>query len=168
MNELAMQREVSVLDPDKISDTGDYAEFREELRASEPGLPERTVVYRYLLGNAILGLGEGAVVVWNQAFTDHEGVDFTIRRLMKSVSGMGRELDVLVVEMEVPYEVALARIGERAANGGHGVTPERLDMYFGNYSTVCGLGYVTLGLDGLADPDENARVIWERIDGREY
>lgn len=153
---------VTLLDPDLILEEEEYNSFVLNLSLTNPDLDSKYYPYRYLIHKAEDSLISRKLVIWNQPFTDLHGLEYTIRKLQKRLAERGHgSFEVLIVEVEVPVDIAQARIRSRIERGGYGPNEELFVEYVQRYETVQGLGldYGVLGVNGTQDVSQLAEDV---------
>lgn len=141
------QDNVVILDPDAIDkESSGYKQLSAQLSAD--GVDQKFHPFRYLRAQAHQAIDAGKVLLWTQAFNDFAGFKITVDKLIAYAHEQGKDLPVLVVEVEISRAVARTRIDERAHRGGHYVPDERLDQFFADYKSFAGQGYKTITVNG--------------------
>jgi deoxyadenosine/deoxycytidine kinase len=154
---------IEVLDPDATDYSSDeYNSFSQDL--SLQGVDNKLHPYRYLRAKAYEAIISDKVIVWNQAFTNLDLLDRTIKNLQAFASEHGRELPALVVEVEIDHATAKARVASRAQQGGHGVSDEAFARFIDDYTSFSSYGYKTVKIDGDLDVYANTKQIVAAID----
>lgn len=125
---------VVTLDPDATDySSPEYLEHTKALTAE--GVEEKFHPYRFVRGKAHRAIAAHKIIVWNQAFTNFDGLNKTIINLQAYAKEQGTTLPVLVVEVEVDADIAKARIAERAKKGGHDVPEETFNRFINDYTS---------------------------------
>ncbi|HSX49257.1 MAG TPA: AAA family ATPase [Candidatus Saccharimonadales bacterium] len=129
--------DITIVDPDSINkESKTYKEFAHKLRSTEPEVEEKFYPYRFMLQIAHDRLNQKSkppFVIWNQAFTDTEGLDYTVRKL-KSLCNS--QLNILIIQLDPHPEEAWKRIQERMQTGGHGMDSERFNSFVTKYQKI--------------------------------
>ena len=153
LKEAIGQDQVVTLDPDATDYTSkEYVDMSNSLTAE--GVDAKLHPYRFLRGNAYKGIETNKVVMWNQAFTNLDGFEKTVKNLQAYAEEHGTTLPVLVVEVEVTEHVAKKRVSDREQQGGHGVNDDAFARFLNEYTTFASKGYnivVVNGEDDVAD-----------------
>jgi len=90
--------DVVMLDPDGTDYTsGAYASFSAKLTSE--GVDEKLHPYRYLRAQAYEGITDHKVIIWNQAFTNNDLLDRTIKNLQAYAAEHNEKLPAMVVLM---------------------------------------------------------------------
>ncbi len=151
-----------VLDPDAIDyESQSYKTMVEELRSE--GVDEKFYPYRFLRRQAHEGIENNQIIIWNQAFTNLDGFQKTIRNLTNHAKQHGKSLPLLVVEVEIDAELAKQRVAERAAGGGHDVPSEHFDRFTRDYVSFENEGYSVIKVDGAGDIEAQIKEIIARL-----
>ncbi len=143
---------IVLLDPDALDlNNPGYKKFSEELTAQD--LPKAIHPFRWLRLQAVRAAQDGAIIMWNQPFTD-EGV-FTrlIDFIRTAAHEKSVELDVYIIELNTPPDIAYERIQERIAAGEHGPSKHTFMDRVENFSSFHE-HQNTLQLDGTRDIKE--------------
>lgn len=147
-----------VLDPDTIDfDSHDYQSLSASL--IEEAVDIKLHPYRYLRARAYRSISAKKIVIWNQAFTNADLLDRTIKNLIAYAEERGQELPVLVVEVSIDPVVAKSRIAERVASGGHDVDNESLDRFVKGFENFTEHNYKMVTLNGTDSVDLNVEKI---------
>lgn len=153
---------VVILDPDETDyKSRGYQRFTKELKQN--GVDEKLYPYRYLRSQAYHAIERDQVVLWNQAFTHLDIFRRTIANLQAYARDKNKQLDVLVVEVEVTPEVAKARVAARVSEGGHDVTDENFARFLQDYKSFKNDDFDPLILNGEKPIDELAAEVAEAI-----
>lgn len=140
-----------LLDPDAIDyENPDYIEFSKQL--SKEGLDTAIHPFRWLRKQACEKATPGAVVIWNQPFTNRGVFDRLVVFIQNEAQKNDVDVQVLVLEVNTPAQLAYERIQARIATGGHGPTSETFKNRVENYASFED-GHTTLQLDGTQDID---------------
>jgi len=154
---------VEVLDPDATDYTAqEYVSFSKEL--SSQGVDDKLHPYRYLRSRAYKAIISGKVIIWNQAFTNLDLLDRTIKNLQAFASDHDAELPVLVVEVEINQNIAKERVDSREGQGGHGVSAEAFARFVQDYASFSEYGYETVTVNGDGDVSASANRIADAIE----
>lgn len=149
---------IVTLDPDATDyKSPEYTEMSDALTAE--GVDAKLHPYRFLRGNAYKGIEAHKVVMWNQAFTNLDGFDKTIKNLQAYAEDHGTTLPVLVVEVEVAHDVAKKRVTDREQQGGHGVPDEAFARFLNEYTTFANEGYNVVVVNGEDDVEVSAKSV---------
>lgn len=154
---------ICVLDPDTVDIAGDakYRQLSDQL--TDEGVDEKFHLYRYLRAQAYEAIEQHKIILWNQPFIDLRGLDVTVGRLRDYAADHGRELSVLVVEVEVSESTATARVQNRKEEGGHGPDAEVLSRFLRDYRSFADDGYETCQVNGEGDAATSVAQIVARI-----
>lgn len=149
------EEQVVTLDPDTIDYASEeYQALSEQL--SRDGVDEKFHPYRYSRARAYAGIGHDQVIIWNQAFTNLDGVQKTVNNLQAYAEEHGKQLPVLVVEVGIDANTARQRIASRKAAGGHDVPDENFARFTADFRSFAGEGFPTVQVKG--DGDINTSV----------
>lgn len=141
-----------VLDPDATDYTSQ--EYRDHVAQQiQDGVDKALHPYRFLRAKAYDAINKHQVIIWNQPFTDLEILKKVTDRLQEQAVEYGTTLPVLLVEVEIPDDVAKERVAKRKSQGGHGPSDERFAKFVAEYSSAKANGYQTITIDGLTDPE---------------
>jgi len=152
--------DIVIVDPDSIETaSSEYVEFVEQLVSEEPEIDSKIIPYRFLLNRATKALLEERVIIWNQPFSDLEGLDYTIKKLTKEMKNNGKNVTVLIVDIEISEEIAFTRNKDRILRGEHGPDKKTFLRFVHDFRFASNLGYNHLIVDGTATVDENARLL---------
>ena len=147
-----------ILDPDAIDKAGnDYTNLCRTLSAK--GVDPKLYPYRFLRANAYNAITDHNSIIWNQAFTDFEGLQKTINRLQAFAAEHTIELPVLIVEVEVDVAIARQRVVWRESQGDHGVPEEVFDHFVKRYKSFAGKGYPTVTVSGEGDVAQSVATV---------
>jgi hypothetical protein len=147
---------VLILDPDKIDlTTPEYLAFSASL--TKDGVDEKFHPYRWSRAQAYDAIMANKIIIWNQAFTNLDGFNKTVINLQTYATDHGTQLPLLVVEVEVGHETAKARVAEREASGGHGVSEEAFARFINEYRSFSDEGFTLVSVHG--EDDVNASVV---------
>tara|TARA_B100001245_G_scaffold67143_1_gene46838 strand:- start:6009 stop:6629 length:621 start_codon:yes stop_codon:yes gene_type:complete len=155
---LGGSKDVEVLDPDAINQqSADYQELVAKLRSDT--VDEKLYPYRYLRAKAYDAIEAGKILIWNQPFISFDGITKTIERLMTHAKENGKDLSVIVVEVELNKDLARARVADRKQQGGHGPSEGTLERFMRDYKSFAGNGYKTITVDGASDVSRSTEMI---------
>lgn len=148
---------VVVLDPDEVdSRAEDYIEFSARL---PPDVPAEVHTYRYLCEQTRDLLSDGAVVVWNQAFTNRP----IFQSLLRTVSSFDWRPTVVVIELYIDAETAFRRVCKRAKAGEHGMARARFEQFVRSYESFSDLGVPTLSLESSSPAPDRLSYLLELV-----
>lgn len=155
-----------VIDPDAIDRNGhEYQSFTATLETQEPDLDRTVFPYRYILETAARVLSEHKTVIWNQPFTDLEGLSYTIRKLFRLTEGVQPCFKSLIVDIEIPEDVAWERILKRQSMGGHSLTRERFLQFVRQFGRANLDGVPEIALSGVdKNPDDLFSKVMEFLE----
>ena len=136
-----------LLDPD-ATDYESEAYLAMSSALKEKGVPEKFYPYRFLRAQAHAGIASDKVIIWNQAFTNLDGFQKTVANLQRNAENYGKELPILVVEVEIDHEIARERIARRVSGGGHDVPDEIFDRFVRDYESFAKHGFKTTKVNG--------------------
>ena len=150
---------VVLLDPDSIDMKGeDYMSFSAKLSAE--GVDEKLHPYRFLRSRAYDGITAHKIIIWNQAFTQQEMLDKTIKNLQAYAEEHDEKLPAMVVEVSIDIPTAKQRVAGRHQAGGHNVTDKTFERFINDYATFASYGYPIVEIDGNGNIDNSvARVL---------
>ena len=155
---------VVLLDPDATDQTSqEYADFSSALTAE--GVDEKFHPYRFLRSKAHAGITAHKIVIWNQAFTNLDGFQKTVKNLQTYAADHDTRLPLLVVEVEVGADLAKARVAKRAEQGGHDVAKEAFARFIDEYRSFAHEGYDTVIVNGEADVSGSVASIVTALQG---
>ncbi len=138
---------VTLLDPDATDyDSQEYKDFS-ALKKSEM-IEEKFHPYRFLREQAYRAIDNNQIVVWNQAFTNLDGLQKTIVNLENYAKENGEELPVLIVEVVIDIDIAKKRVFERASKGGHDVADTDFDRFINDYRSFKDEGFNVIEVNG--------------------
>lgn len=141
---------VMLVDPDAIDrESKAYLDFTKELEVQ--GVDAKLYPYRYLRTQAYEAITQGKVVIWNQAFTQNDMLDRTIKNLQAYAKEHQLELPALVVEVEANAALAKERVAARAALGGHDVPEEAFQRFINDYTSFAAYDHNVIQVDGGGD-----------------
>lgn len=150
-----------LLDPDATDyESSAYLEMTEGLRAE--GVDEKFYPYRFLRMRAHQGIEDAKVIIWNQAFTNLDGFQKTIRNLTAHASDNNVDLPILVVEVEINPDEAKARISRRAEAGGHDVDDDSFQRFTNDYRSFEGEGFSLVKISG--DKEDSTTEILAKLE----
>lgn len=138
---------VTLLDPDAINlDDPDFRAYSDDL--TQQGVDAKFHVYRYVRDKAYQAIEDHKILVWNQPFTDLDGLKTTVLRLQTYAQEHNLPLPLLVVEIEVDSQVAHQRVVQRKQQGGHGPDDERFGQFIDQYHSFAAEGFATVTIQG--------------------
>lgn len=152
--------QVVVLDPDSIDQSNpEYAAFSQKLNSQ--GIDPKIHLYRFSRAKAHQAIEDHKTVIWNQPFTNLEGLQKTIANLQQYATEHDTTLPVQLVELEIDPVIAKQRIDERKAQGGHGPSDDTFKTRFLDiYQSFKNEGYPTLIISGTGNvTDATTQVI---------
>lgn len=157
-----IQREsTSVLDPDEINrETYEYVEFTARLRSDNAMLDPKFFPFRYLIEMASNSLNQGGIVIWNQPFSDLEGLAITFERLGRNVD---RPFEILIIDLEISPELARKRIEERIKNGGHGPDRKKFDDFVAGFQRADCMGHNHMVVESEAILERDVENILKKL-----
>ena len=141
---------VVALDPD-ATDYGSKEYQAHTERLTQEGVDPKLHAYRFLRGQAYDGIVSGKIIIWDQPFTNLEIFNTMVERLRVHASEHGKELSILVVEVEIDPATATARVMHRKQRGGHGPSDKTLAARISDYRTFAAEGYQTVVVRGDGD-----------------
>lgn len=144
------QEHVVMLDPDTIDFDSQAYKTHAEAQAAA-GIDPKIFPFRYLKSQAFDGISSDKIIIWNQPFTNKGMFDRLVASLREHASEQGKELPVLLVEVEVDPATAKARVEQRIREGGHGPSDNTLNQRINDYVSYAGNGYQTVTIDGTDD-----------------
>lgn len=154
---------VVTLDPDATNYKGkEYAAFSEGL--TKEGVDSKLHPYRFLRAQAYAAIVAHKVIIWNQAFTNLDGFDKTVKNLQAYATDHGTELPVLVVEVEISEHVAKQRVTKREQQGGHGVPDEAFARFLNEYTTFADKGYNIIVVNGEDDVARSVGIVTKALE----
>ena len=109
----------------------------------------------YLLDTAARSLLERKTVIWNQPFTDLEGLSYTIRKLFQLTENVHPRFKSLIVDIEIPEDVAWKRVLKRQSIGGHGLTYERFLQFVRQFGRANLDGVSEISLSGVENNQDD-------------
>jgi hypothetical protein len=140
---------VVLLDPDTIDfNDPEYVTFSKEL--TNDNLDVIIHPFRWLRKKACESVKPGALIIWNQPFTNRGVFDRLVNFIQNEADKKNVAVHVLVLEVDVTQEVAYERILSRISAGGHGPTKKTFASRATDYVSFED-GYDTLHLDGTTD-----------------
>lgn len=117
------------IDPDLLNTSSvDYKKYAEELVET---VPERRIIYRYLLKKTVECLNNNKSVIWSQPWRILERLDLTIRNIYfflkkeekwdEKLSDILKELniEIIVIEITTPHNTAFERLKKRYKDNKH-------------------------------------------------
>lgn len=141
---------VVILDPDAIDKAShEYIELSDAL--TRDSIDQKLHPYRFLRAKAHQAISDNKTIIWNQGFIDPDGLHKTLINLQDHASKLGKQLPILIVEVEVDASIARQRVAHRTAQGGHTVSREVLDRFIDQYKSFSGNGYKTVTVNGQED-----------------
>lgn len=144
------QDTVVVLDPDATDyESTEYKELATQLASD--GVEAKFHPYRFLRGRAHAGIAANKVIIWNQPFTQFDGFNKTVVNLQAYATEHGKELPLLVVEVEINHEIAKDRVDKRKSAGGHGPSDNTFDRFKSEYESFANRGFNTVQVQGEDD-----------------
>lgn len=75
----------------------------------------------------------------------------TIINLQGYANEQGKELPVVLVEVEIDPEVAKKRVAVRASKGGHNVSEEEFNRFINDYRSFQNEGFDVVSVNGQSD-----------------
>lgn len=154
---------VVVLDPDATDYTSAaYQTMSEQLSAE--GVDTKFHPYRFLRAQAYDAIEAGKVIMWNQAWTNLDGLNKTVVNLQTYANEHGTQLPVLIVEVQASREAVKQRVAERAAAGGHDVSAEEFERFFADYHSFAE-HYQTVSVNGEGDVNESVARVLDALQG---
>lgn len=139
-----------ILDPDAIdTSSSEYTDLCAALTAE--GVEAKFFPNRFLKSQGYAAITSNKVIIWNQAFTNLDGFNRTVKSLQDFASEHGVPLPVLVVEVEVNPDVAKERVAKREQQGGHGVPEEAFTRFINEYQSFIAEGYDIVAVHGEDD-----------------
>jgi predicted ABC-type ATPase len=141
------QGSVVMLDPD-ATDYQSQAYQKHTTELAEQGVEEKFHPYRFLRAQAHRGISEHKIIIWNQPFTDFDGLNKTLINLQNYATEQGTSLKILIVEVEIDPATAKQRVDQRKQAGGHGPSDTTFGHRVASYQTFAGKGYPTLTVQG--------------------
>lgn len=163
IRELIGEENAIVLDPDTIDKKSqEYATLSHELSAT--GVDSKFYPYRFLRAKAYDAITHSKAIIWNQAFTDFDGLKKTIVRLQTFASEQTTQLPVLIVEVEIDEAVARQRVSERALQGGHDVPSDVFDRFISQYQSFANKGYDVITVSGEDDASYSAVAVIDMLE----
>ncbi len=133
-----LQKEIGdnclVLDPDGIKNHSlEYQLFIKDLARREPHLSPKFFPYRFLRNQALIHLKKGGLVIWDQPWSNLNGLKVTIEYLTKNLSQAPL---VIIVELEIAPDKAYQRIRKRIESGGHGPSRTTFLQFVNRFRSV--------------------------------
>lgn len=141
---------VTVIDPDFIDkNDSEYITFTKSLETE--GLDPLIFPFRWLRKCAIDASRKGALIVWNQPFTNRGVFDRLIAYLTENVKAKyDHKLKILVIEINTPTDIAWSRVEQRVNEGGHGPNKNTFNQRCAEYESYADT-YPVLELNGEQD-----------------
>ena len=156
---------VSVIDPDTIvKDSEEYIDFTSNLTTNEPEVDPKFFPFRYLLFKSQQALESKKSVIWNQPFTELDGLRYTISSLVKFAESVNQHVNVIIIDIELTPEVVYARIERRINGGGHGPDLPTFQSFVSKFQESDTLGYKHLTVDGEKPLQTNINLILDRME----
>ncbi|HSW66547.1 MAG TPA: ATP-binding protein [Bacillota bacterium] len=141
------EHNVVTLDPDATDYTSKaYTDLSDSLTAE--GVDKKFHPYRFLRAQAYQGITGNKYIIWNQGFTNLDGLNKTVINLQTYATDHDTELPLLVVEVEIDHDIAKKRVADRVAKGGHDVNEENFARFINDYRTFAGEGYDPVVVNG--------------------
>jgi hypothetical protein len=138
-------KSISIVDPDMIDEADDsYKDFTAYLAKNEPELESKFYPYRFLLSKSAEVLRQRGVVIWNQAFTDVDGMIYTARKLTSLCSN---KIGILVVQLESSPDDAWKRVVSRMRSGGNCMSKEKFDEFVQRYKYLEEIPYPSISIN---------------------
>lgn len=160
--ELLGKDKVITLDPDTIDYESDA--YTEHVRtATANGVDAKLHVYRFLRAQAHEGIELNKIIIWNQPFTNLDIFNKMAANLRDRAAEHNTELSMLVVEVRIDPDIALARIAKRKEHGGHGPSEGTFQRFVADYRSFAKCGYNTLAIDGENDADQSTLAIMHNL-----
>lgn len=155
-------QKVCVLDPDATDySSEEYKKMSDSLSAE--GVDEKFYPYRFLRKQAYEGIETDKVIIWNQAFTNLDGLQKTVINLRSYAAQHNKQLPLLLVEVEIDPEVAKKRVSERTSQGGHDVDEDTFQRFMSDYRSFEQEGFDLVKVDGEDDANKSADKIIEAL-----
>lgn len=154
-----------MLDPDAIDyESQAYRAHTAALTAE--GVDEKLHPYRFLRAAAFQAITERKVIIWNQPFTDMEGLKKTIAKHQAHAADNGLRLRLLIVEVELDQATAKSRITARKLAGGHGPSDDTFAHRAGQYASMATEGYEVVTVHGQDDVTKSVDIIRQSLKKR--
>jgi predicted ABC-type ATPase len=156
------QELVAIIDPDTTDySSSSYLRLSEQLR--DEGVDIKFHPYRYIRAIAHKSIDEDKLIIWNQAFTNLDGFNKTILNLTNYAQDQGKELPLLVVEVDIDDSVARKRIEHRVNSGGHNVPDKELERFKAEYRSFAEEGYNLIRVSGEDSAKKNTQIILDKL-----
>ena len=153
---------ITVLDPDSIDLTSrEYLEFSKSLTAD--GVDEKFHPYRWSRSLAYDAIVAKRIIIWNQAFSNFDGLQKTVVNLQAYAKEHSSDLPVLIVEVEVPEDVARTRTLEREKEIGREVSEENFNNFVSRYVSFAGEGYECITVKGDDDVATSTTKVIQKL-----
>lgn len=153
---------VELLDPDAIDlDNAEFKTYSDNL--TQQGVDAKFHVYRYVRDKAYQAIEQHKILVWNQPFTDLDGLKTTVLRLQTYAQEHDLSLPLLVVEIEVDTQLAHDRVAQRKLQGGHGPDDERFGRFIDQYHSFATEGFKTVAIQGGGDVADSVNVVLDAL-----
>ncbi len=153
---------VVTLDPDATDYTSRaYTDLSDSLTAE--GVDKKFHPYRFLRAQAYQGITSNKYIIWNQGFTNLDGLNKTVINLQTYATDHNIELPLLVVEVEIDHDIAKKRVADRAAKGGHDVNEENFARFINDYRTFAGEGYDPVVVNGEDEVSASVATVLEAL-----
>ena len=153
---------VVLLDPDATDyKSDDYQQMSQQL--TDDGVDKKFHPYRFLRQQAHKGIETDKLIIWNQAFTNLDGLQKTVTNLQSYAQDHGTHLPLLVVEVTASHSVARQRIADRVATGGHDVPDEEFRRFVGDYRSFASEDFEVISVDGEANIVESVDLVLEKV-----
>ena len=150
-----------ILDPDTINTAdADYLAFSDSL--TKAGLDKALHPFRWLRHLAVVSAKKKPVIIWGQPFTNRGIFDRLVLYIQDNAAKEGVRVDVLLVELDTPKDVAYKRITSRISRGGHGPSEATFANRVKDYASFSD-GYTTMQLSGTNSADTNAADIVNQL-----
>ncbi len=159
------QASCAIIDPDDIDYEGrDYSDFVEKTRIECTDLDSKFYPYRFMLDQFKTAIRNGKCVIWNQPFSNTEGLEHTLNKIEEIGRTNSICLAISIVEVSVNPQIAYARVSRRIENGGHGPSPFTFVEFIGRFESFGSFNRADyLKMDGNTPPEINAQLIIERV-----
>jgi predicted ABC-type ATPase len=139
-----------ILDPDAIDTSSqEYTNLCAALTAE--GVEAKFFPNRFLKSQGYAAIASGKIIIWNQAFTNLDGFNRTVKSLQDFASEHGIPLPVRVIEVEVNPDIAKERVAKREQQGGHAVPEEAFTRFINEYQSFIAEGYDIVAVHGEDD-----------------
>lgn len=141
---------IVMLDPDET----DYSskEYIEHSKAqAAEGVDEKLHAYRFLRTKAYNGIRSDKIIIWNQPFTNLEIFHKMVSRLKDHAAEHSKQLQMLIVEVEVDHNLAKKRVLARKQAGGHGPSDSTLERRIVDYKSYADQGFNAVTVYGKDD-----------------